>query len=62
MRNITKKAGWILLTIVSVILFATLLLAALPFVGIGYLLVLVFDSLFDWLKEINPFSTKEAPK
>ena len=46
----------------SVILFATLLLAALPFVGIGYLLVLVFDSLFDWLKEINPFSTKEAPK
>ena len=63
MRNITKKAGWILLTIVSVILFATLILAALPFIGLGYVLFLFFDSLFEWIKETNPFqSMKEAPK
>ena len=62
MRNILKKAGWILLILVSVISFATLLLAALPFVGIGYVLSLAYGSMFDWIQDTNPFSTKEAPR
>ena len=50
------------MTAVSVLLFAALILAALPFVGIGMVLMAVFDNLFEWLKEVSPFKKEEAPK
>lgn len=62
MRKLPQKIGWSLLTAVSVLLFAALILAALPFVGIGMVLMAVFDNLFEWLKEVSPFKKEEAPK
>lgn len=62
MRKLPQKIGWSILTAVSVLLFAALILAALPFVGIGMVLMAVFDNLFEWLKEVSPFKKEEAPK
>ena len=62
MRKLPQKIGWSLLTAVSVLLFAALILAALPFVGIGMVLMAVFDNLFEWLKEVSPFKKEDAPK
>ena len=62
MRKLHQKIGWSILTAVSVLLFAALILAALPFVGIGMVLMAVFDNLFEWLKEVSPFKKEEAPK
>lgn len=62
MRKLPQKIGWSLMTAVSVLLFAALILAALPFVGIGMVLMAVFDNLFEWLKEVSPFKKEEAPK
>jgi len=62
MRKLPQKVGWSILTAVSVLLFAALILAALPFVGIGMVLMAVFDNLFEWLKEVSPFKKEEAPK
>lgn len=62
MRKLPQKIGWSLLTAVSVLLFAALILAALPFVGIGMVLMAVFDNLFEWLKQVSPFKKEEAPK
>lgn len=62
MRKLPQKIGWSLLTAVSVLLFAALFLTALPFVGIGMVLMAVFDNLFEWLKEVSPFKKEEAPK
>lgn len=62
MRKLPQKIGWALLTAVSVLLFAALIMAALPFVGIGMVLMAVFDNLFEWLKEVSPFKKEEAHK
>lgn len=62
MRKLPQKIGWSLLTAVSVLLFAALIMAALPFVGIGMVLMAVFDNLFEWLKEVSPFKKEEAHK
>ena len=62
MRKLPQKIGWSLLTAVSVLLFAALIMAALPFVGIGMVLMAVFDNLFEWLKKVSPFKKEEAHK
>lgn len=62
MRKLPQKVGWSLLTAVSVLLFAALILAALPFVVIAIGLMAAFDNLFEWLKEVSPFKKEEAPK
>ena len=61
MKDFALKVGWSLLAVLSVLLFAALVLVALPFVGIGAVTCLGFDHLFDWLKDWNPFK-REAPK
>ena len=62
MRKLPQKIGWSLLTAVSVLLFAALILTALPFVGIVIVMMYVFDELFEWLKDVSPFKKEEAPK
>lgn len=62
MRKLPQKIGWSLLTAVSVLLFAALILTALPFVGIAIVMMYVFDELFEWLKDVSPFKNEEAPK
>lgn len=62
MRKLPQKIGWSLLTAVSVLLFAALILTALPFVGIAIVMMYVFDELFKWLKDVSPFKKEEAPK
>ena len=62
MRKLPQKVGWSILTAVSVLLFAALLLVALPFVGIAIGLMAAFDELFEWLKEVSPFKKEEAPR
>ena len=61
MRKLPQKIGWSLLTAVSVLLFAALILTALPFVGIVIVMMYVFDELFEWLKDVSPFKKEEAP-
>ena len=62
MRKLPQKIGWSLLTAVSVLLFAALILTALPFVGIAIVMMYVFDKLFEWLKDVSPLKKEEAPK
>lgn len=62
MRKLSQKIGWSLLTAVSVLLFAALILTALPIVGIAIVMMYVFDKLFEWLKDVSPFKKEEAPK
>ena len=61
MRKLPQKVGWSILATVSVLLFASLILMALPFIGIGIVIVKVFDELFEWLKQVSPFK-EEAPQ
>lgn len=62
MRKLPQKVGWSLLTAVSVLLFAALILVMLPFIGIGMVLMAAYDNLFEWLKRVSPFKKEEAPK
>ena len=61
MRNIALKVGWSLLAVLSVLLIAAVFLVALPFIGIGAILLFSVDQLLDWLNDSNPFKN-EAPK